>query len=227
MKTAKKALKTTGKTLYIILELLCLYIIAGLFIPYITVNRNVEKNGSVAIYILSNGVHTDLVVPIKNDQMDWNQLVKADDTVGKDSAANFVAFGWGDKGFYLDTPTWAELKFSTAFKAAFALGESAIHTTFYKEMIEGENCIKINISRQNYKRLIYFIENSFDKDVNGNLINIKTNAVYGTNDTFYESKGTYNLFYTCNTWANNGLKACNQKAGMWALLDEGIFYHYR
>jgi hypothetical protein len=47
------------------------------------------------------------------------------------------------------------------------------------------------------------------------------------NDSFYEAKGAYTLFYTCNTWANNGLKAINQKAALWTATDRGIFQHYR
>jgi len=35
------------------------------------------------------------------------------------------------------------------------------------------------------------------------------------------------LFHTCNTWANNALKACGQKASLWTPFDTGIFYHYQ
>ena len=84
----------------------------------------------------------------------------------------------GDKGFYLDTPTWADLKFSTAFKAAFWLGNSAIHTTFYKEM-KLEDCKKLEMTSAQYQRLIKFIDDAMDKNAEGNYINIKTKAVYG------------------------------------------------
>ncbi len=222
----KKLVKTTGKAAFGVVELLLLYAIAGIFMSFVPVNKHASQKEDVSIYILSNGVHTDLVVPIKNEEIDWNQFVKFEHTTGKDSMANFVAFGWGDKGFYLDTPTWSELKVSTAFKAAFALSEAAIHTTFYREMEEGEKCVKINVSKEQYKLLVHYITASFDTDDNNQFIHIPTTANYGEHDTFYEAKGTYNLFYTCNTWANNGLKACHQKASLWTLLDRGIFYQY-
>lgn len=222
----RKLVKTTGKAAFGIVEFFLLYAIAGTFMSFVPVNNNTVHNNDVSIYILSNGVHTDLVVPIKNQEIDWNHFVRFDHTTGKDSIANFVAFGWGDKGFYLDTPAWSELKVSTAFKAAFALSEAAIHTTFYREMTEGEKCVKINVSREQYRLLVDYIKNSFDTDKNNQFIHISTTANYGENDTFYEAKGTYNLFYTCNTWANNGLKSCQQKASLWTLLDRGIFYQY-
>jgi hypothetical protein len=74
---------------------------------------------------------------------------------------------------------------------------------------------------------VLYIQNSFDKDVDGHFINIKTTANYGLNDAFYEAKGSYSLFCTCNTWANNGLKSCGQKAALWTPSDKGIFLHYQ
>ncbi len=138
----------------------------------------------------------------------------------------YIGFGWGDKGFYLNTPEWADLKFSTAFNAAFYLGTSAMHATFYKQIRESESCVKIKISKAEYEKLIAYIETSFQYDKDGNplLINATT---YGQNDSFYEANRKYHLFYTCNTWANNALKASDQKAALWTPSDKGIFCHYQ
>ena len=89
---------------------------------------------------------------MKSKEIDWSQKFPYEDTVAKDSTLRYIAIGWGDKGFYLDTPTWADLKFSTAFKAAFWLGNSAIHTTFYKEMKLGEDCKKLKMLKENISR---------------------------------------------------------------------------
>lgn len=132
----------------------------------------------------------------------------------------------GDKGFYLDTPTWADLRFSVAFKATFALSTSAMHVTFYRYLKENDNCKSIRINREQYEKLTSYILKSFRKNDLGNVIHIETNANYGDNDAFYEANGRYNLFFTCNTWANNALKACQQKASVWTAFDTGIFYHY-
>lgn len=74
-------------------------------------------------------------------------------TKGKNTDFNYIAFGWGDKGFYLDTPTWADLKFSTAFKAAFWMGQSAMHTTYYREVKEGEDCKRLCLLLHNTRDL--------------------------------------------------------------------------
>ncbi len=82
------------------------------------------------------------------------------------------------------------------------------------------------LNKDQYKGLVAYIDSSFRRDAKGNTLNIKTNANYNNQDAFYEAKRKYNLFYTCNTWANGALKACGQKAALWTVSDMGIFYHY-
>lgn len=204
-----------------------LYIIVALVLPMFSVNSNDENpTEDMAIYIKSNGVHTDIVVPIKTEYKDWSEKLKFEHIPSKDSTMQFIGIGWGDKGFYLNTPEWSDLKFSTAFNAAFYLGTSAMHATFYKQIKENENCIKINISKEEYANLMQYIEDSFQLDADGNPILIHA-TTYGQNDSFYEANRKYSLFYTCNTWANNALKSADQKAAVWTPTDTGIFRHYR
>lgn len=206
--------------------LIAVYFAAAFTLSRIAVNEEEGGAEDVTIYILSNGVHTDIVVPVKSNEVDWSKDIRYDHTVSKDSLAKWVAFGWGDKGFYLETPTWADLKVSTAFKAAFSLSNSAIHATFYKKMKEGKNCKSIKMSSSQYRRLVHYIRQSLLTDKNGKAVCIRTDANYGEYDAFYEAAGSYSLFHTCNTWVNNGLKACGQRACVWTPFDSGIFYVY-
>ena len=224
--TIKKILKLIGKIILGFILFVGLYLLSAYILSRIGVDKEADDSKEVTIYIKTNGVHTDIVVPVKNDQFDWSQDIRFENTISKDSAEKFVAFGWGDKGFYLETPTWGDLTFKTAFKAAFALGTAAIHATFYKEMKEDKDCVKVNISKQQYQRLIAYITRSFKRDATGKVIYIQTNAVYGKDDAFYDAGGSYSLFHTCNTWSNNALKKCGQKACLWTPFDTGIFYQY-
>ncbi len=221
-----KLLKWAGYSLAFILIFLILYVAAAFLLSRIAVDAEKGPKGEVEVFLLSNGVHTDLVLPLKQGDMDWSRIVPVTHTMGKDSSKDFVAFGWGDKGFYLDTPTWADLKFSTAFKAATALSTAAIHATYHHRPAEGENCRKIALTMDQYQRLTAYILQSFLRDKDGNVIFIPTSAVYGPDDAFYEAVGSYHLFHTCNTWTNNGLKAAGQKACLWTPFDKGIFYQY-
>lgn len=226
MKLLKKSLKLLLKTLLGITTFAILYVVAVLILSRIPVNTDITKpEAGIEIYLLSNGVHTDVVVPVKNQIIDWSEKVQFRHTKAQDTTAKYLAFGWGDKGFYLNTPTWADLKFSTAFNAASGLSTSAIHCTFYKRMKEDKQCKKITITEKQYQQLIAFIQDSFQTE-NDKIMKIETDAVYGNHDAFYEAKGRYNLFYTCNTWTNSALKAANQKACLWTVYDKGILRHY-
>lgn len=179
------------------------------------------------MYIKTNGVHTDIVVPVKNVQSDWSKEIKYTNTISSDTSYHYLAMGWGDKGFYLETPEWSDLKASVAFKAAFGLGSTAIHATYYKTVKEDSTCKKIWLGRHQYDNLVNYISNSFKKDSEGHVILIKTNANYGNTDAFYEANGSYSLFYTCNTWANNALKVSEKPCCFWTPFDTGIFLKYK
>jgi uncharacterized protein (TIGR02117 family) len=210
-----------------ILILLILYLLFAYVLSHISVNTvQKRKDKSIDVYILSNGVHTDLVLPVKNKTIDWRLFVPPSNTKNKDTTANMISFGWGDKGFYLNTPTWADLKFSTAFNAMFALSSSAIHTTYYHDLTWSDKKKKIQITQKEYDNLVKFIKGSFKTTKSKKFDFIPTELVYGESDAFYEAKGKYSLFQTCNSWANEGLKKAGQKAALWTALDDGIFRNY-
>src|SRR5690606_20346138 len=119
-----------------------------------------------------------------------------------------------------------DVKDSVTLKASFDISESAMHITYKNKMDQNEDGIEIKLNKQQYLQLFSFILNQFDIDKN-ELQLIDTDQNYGANDVFYNAKGTYNLFYTCNTWANNALKAAGLKACLFTLWDKGIFYHYK
>lgn len=224
----KKLLIILLKIVGSIIGIILLYVILALLIPLIPVKAKKTNDPKVIeAYLLTNGVHTDIVVPTKSEFIDWSHKIPFSNTKGKQEGYKYTSFGWGDKGFYLDTPTWADLKFSTAFKAAFWLGDSAMHVTYYNTMKEGDDCKKIMLTVNQYKDLIKFIEAKFDTDINGNFKLIITDAVYGDNDAFYDANGSYSFLYTCNTWTNNGLKVAGQKAALWSPSDFGILQHYK
>ena len=223
----RKILKPFLKTVGAIFLFIVVYFLAALLIPCISVNsdfKQCNKDG-VEIYILTNGIHTDVVCPVKNQYKDWSAFISPLDTKGGDTLVNNIAFGWGDKGFYIETKSWAELKFSTAFKAVFFLSTSAMHISFHKGLEESESCRKICISKESYARLTDYIEKSFALGQNGNPQLIK-GASYEDNDAFYEANRTYSLFYTCNTWANNVLKDAGTKACLWTPFNKPIFNKY-
>lgn len=223
----KTTLKILKKVIIGLIVSVALYFIIGYCCSLIVIPEEKETSKEVSIFIKTNGKHTDIVVPVCNEVKDWSKKIPYHNNISQDSIYNYLAFGWGDKGFFIDMPTWDDLTFTLAFKAAFWLGTTAMHTTYYKDLKEDENCRRIVISKEQYARLVTFIEDKFKRDLEGNFINIKTDATYGNTDAFYEAKGRYNLFYSCNTWTNDALKIAGQKHCLWTFFDDPIFSIYK
>lgn len=230
MNTFRKYFKRTIKAILlggeVILFFLLVYFACVLFLSDLTYNSDFKQcdRNSVEIFVRSNGVHTDIILPAKNDQKDWRTFVHPSDAVQGDVSSKYIAFGWGDKGFYLNTPKWSDLKFSTAFKAAFFLSTTAMHVGFYSSISENDLCKRICISKESYARLIRYVESGFE--LKENLPQRITGAHYGNNDLFYEGSGTYSLFCTCNTWANGGLKEAGIRSCVWTIFSGPILKKY-
>jgi len=210
------------KLLLLIVILVVIYLAAAFILPYMRVNRSFKnaENG-IKIFVITNGVHTDIVLPANTVYKNWQtDFAPATFNVTK-PAYNYIGFGWGDKGFYLETPTWADLIFSTAFKAVFALSETAMHITYLKEPnLADSDCVELHITEAQYQTLITYIESSFEKNENG--IMLINHEGYGAHDRFYEALGKYSLFKTCNTWTHKGLKKAGVKVAAWSPFSKGL-----
>ena len=172
-----------------------------------------EKNK--VIYVHSNGVHLDIALSKENVNPDLlYQLSVTDET-------EFVSFGWGDKGFYLETPDWSDLKASVALRAMFVPSATALHVTRYT--VVKEHWIKVEIGDEQLQVLNEYINQSFTK--NGNrIMEIENTGNYGVDDSFYEAEKEYHLIRTCNMWVNNALKEIGVKTSVWCPFDWGVLY---
>lgn len=219
-----KLLRFFLRLLAAIAAFVALYLLCAFALSRIPVNTDFTSSSTgVAIYIESNGVHTDIVVPAKHDVIDWTAKLPYRDFEKADSSFKYIGFGWGDKGFYLDTPTWADLKFSTAFEAVFFLGSTAMHVTYKKQPPEEyELCKKIMISEEQYRLLAGYITSSFELGSTGQFMRIDHKGYY-SNDCFYEANGTYSFLTTCNVWTGKGLKSSGVRVGMWTPFDSSVF----
>jgi len=180
-----------------------------------------KNEGEICIYVQSNGVHTDVCLPTQTETINWLDFIPADSF--ESETYNYITIGWGDKGFFLNTPTWAELKVSTALNAAFLPSETAMHVWYGEEPEVDELHKKVWINEKEYERLVFFIKHSFR--LKKGEVDLIPNCGYTPRDNFYEAFNSYHLFRTCNTWTNDALKSANVKTGILALFPDGVLDH--
>ena len=182
-----------------------------LSVGLIPVNNDfVEPETGIDIYVSSNAVHADLVVPMANDVIDWRTVFPAEHFGYDVNEFSHVAIGWGDKGFFIDTPTWSDFKFSTAVNALLLSSPTCMHVSLERETFFPEGLRNVRISNDQYQLLVDYIRSSIQYK-NDEAIGI-ANASYGRSDAFFEAVGNYHAFNTCNSWVGGGLKACGVRA---------------
>lgn len=226
MKIAERIIKFFAKGLLAFLLLLLLYFVAAVIGSVIPVNTDQPETGRVTVYLRTNGVHTDFIFPVQNEVMDWHEYIDPAHTLSKRGNYNYVSFGWGDLGFYQNTPEWSDLTFPTAVQAVFLPTPSAMHIEFRTGIRMDQPTVTINITEDQYRELSRYVAESFETDASGDTQLIE-DLHYNQNDAFYHANRSLNFFYTCNTWVNNGLKKADLRACLWTPFDTGIFYQYR
>lgn len=198
-----------------------LYALIMMLIP---VNSDYKYSSEeIQFYVITNGVHTDICLPVKSKIHDWSKLINVANFSGIHSKPSYISIGWGDKGFYLDTPTWADLKISTAVNAVLLPSETAMHITYiHEEPLESKKVVKCSMDDEEYFNLIAFIMASFNSSSGGFKADLIKGSGYTDFDNFYEAKGSYFAFKTCNTWTNEALRISGVRTSFHALFESGI-----
>jgi len=215
MKTVKKIFKWF---MYILLIPVS-YLLVSLVLSWITVDQiNSASDLNQTIYLSTNGVHLDIVLP-KNAIED--ELLSG---LKHNVYDQYLAFGWGDENFYLNTPTWGDLTFANAFNAVFLKSTSLMHVTRYSN--KSVNWVEVKLSQEEFQKLNHYIFNTFKTDQNGQKIWLSHQG-YTPEDDFYKAKGSYSFFKTCNSWVNTGFKQSGLKSCVWTPFDFGLLDKYR
>ncbi len=188
-----------------------IYLILSLVLTYIPVkgtNHSSKKDHN--IYLSSNGIHLEIIIPRKNLKPSTLNGLKFKDT------DQFFSFGWGDKTFYIKTSTWSDFTILNKCKAALINTPALLHVTRYSNTQKDWVEIKINTDQLN--KINSYIEAEFQKDSFGKKV-ILPGLGYYKNDDFYEATGKYNCFKTCNSWVNTGFKQSDLNACLWTPYD--------
>lgn len=183
-----------------------------------------EANEGVTIFIRSNGVHTWIMMPSTNEIIDWRPYAPAEDLRDpRYGAGNYVAIGYGNRDFYLNTPTWSDLSPKTAFFAFFGNGPTLLHVEHDHDPQPSADTRRIVLRPHEYRRLAAFVRGRFKLDPNGRTIPVLGRG-YGPADMFYEANGGYSFALTCNEWTGRALRSAGVRTGLWTPFEQSIMW---
>jgi len=176
----------------------------------------------VEAYVISNGVHTDLVLPLHAAGVDWRGFFPPTDALDAPADAAFVAIGWGDREFYLHTPTWADLTASRALGAVLGRNPALLHVTWLsRAQLPPGDTWRLPLSAAQYRRLAAHVRHTLPEAAPRKIGGIH----YGRQDAFYEAIGTYHLLRTCNQWTADALRAAGVRVSRWTPFVFNVVWH--
>ncbi len=189
----------------------------------IAINGSADPDaGGIDVYLVSNGVHVDIWVPAQRPERDWVAWLPNEVPL---RPSGYVAFGWGDREFFLNVPTWDDLTLGTALRGAFLPTPSAMHVLAFSGPPRiGDNVHRLSITAKRYSDLVAFIDSGFQLEDDGRPV-LLDHPGYNWNDRFFDGSAHYHLFSTCNVWTNSAVKAMGQKAALWAPFERSARYH--
>jgi uncharacterized protein (TIGR02117 family) len=184
-------------------------VLIGLF----PVNRDFKPaETGVRIYFRPRALHTDLILPVDTEIIDWRKHFRESDFPAIQPGFTHLAMGWGERHFYLETPTWSDLTAANTASALLWPTRAAMHVEATTVQSLPEDCQSVVLTREAYQRLTVYILDSFEPGDGGRWTHIPDSGYHG-NDTFYEAVGSYHLFNTCNTWTGNALQTAGIPVG--------------
>lgn len=205
-------------------SLSALYALAAFTLSRIPVNRDfVQPDDGIEIAVISNGIHVDIALPLRNEHYDWMTHLRSEDVLSFDPNSKFAIFGWGERTFYLETPTWGDIKPHSVLRAFCGAGRSVMHVDLASwRPVASESCRFIRLSPEQYQTLCRKMLETIQVDESGRA-KVIAGAHYHQADAFYEANGHYHLFHTCNAWAGDSLRSSGVRMGVWTPTTGGVF----
>lgn len=185
-----------------------------------------DERGGVPVFLRTNGIHADLVLPALGAHYWTREFPRAVviDLRRVASVADYdwIAFGWGDRAFYLNTPAWRDVRLATAWHALRGQGPAAMHVEYLRRPEDYDGTM-LWLSEDQYLDLVAYVRAGFALDAQGRPERIEHPGYFGT-DAFYAATGHYSAVLTSNEWVRRALAHAGVRVPRWAPFDVALYW---
>jgi uncharacterized protein (TIGR02117 family) len=215
------AARVAGRLLLGLVLLLVCYGAAGLIGGAVPVNAGWRAPArGIEIWVESNGIHTGIVVPKVAAGVDWRPLARPEHlTDPRYAGHSHLSFGWGERAFYLETPTWADVKLATVAAAAVGSRETLVHVDHVPRPRATADVRRLVVTPEQYRHLAEFISRTVAPEA-------KSYPGYFAWDAFYDGTGRYSAVRTCNAWTGAALAHAGVRVGWWTPFPETVMWWF-
>jgi len=219
MRAAGRRMKVVRRLFFLVVVLVFL-IALGTLLPRPLFADRSEGPGEHRILVISNPIHTDIAIPLDDAvRARFAPLVQAGIKADLPDV-RYLVFGWGSRAFYIETPTWSELK-PGPLLSALILDRSVMHVSVAGDLEEmGFPVRGFALADAEFERLLDFVETSFMAGQQGPIA--IADASYGEFDVFFEANGRFTALLGCNTWTAAALREAGLRTGWWNPLPQTL-----
>jgi uncharacterized protein (TIGR02117 family) len=156
-------------------------------------------DGTVTIYVTSNGWHS--VIVVARASLPTGAIPEAADFPD----AIYLSLGWGDAEYYpARRPTFG-MMLGAALQPTPAVIHMAGLRAHPREAFPSDEVVEIKIPTHAFRNLVAYLDGTFARDGPQRAHSVAP-GLYRFS-LFYPAKGAFHLFNTCNTWTARGLAA--------------------
>lgn len=193
------------------------YLLASVLLGWVPVQRTLPEMqaaapASHAVYLVSNGVHINLVLPAHDDEADWRQWLPETAAEGQD----WLYLGWGSEAFYTQVPTWGDLTVPLAARAL--LWDNSVLFARYGPpplTADSANVRRIPLARAQYRHLLADLRAQW----------AAPQPLTGF-PHFYRARGAYQPVQTCNEWVRRRLYGAGVRVPAWTPFDRPLLWFF-
>ena len=202
-----------------------LYLIAALLGSLIPINSGwTEPKEGITVYLVSNGIHADIVMPVHAQGLNWEPLFPKSQFGAPDANSQWIAFGSGEEKVYLETPRWRDITPATIWSALTG-GNRVMHVEWVADPAYVDR--EIRLRPEEYRRLWAAIRADFKLTNEGAPVWID-HPGYNRSDAFYwSSAGRFSALSTCNSWVADKLRIARVETSLWPPFVQGLVWRYR
>lgn len=211
----------TKRTLLALMTAVSAYLLAALAGSILPANQSWQKpEHGIQLFVETNGLHTGIIMPLQSDAHDWSGLIRPEHLVDPTQYGSHILVGWGHAGVYRNAQHWRDLRFSDAASAVIGSDAVLLHVYHLKYPQSYPHYRRsIEVTEAEYRKIVAAIEKRFVLDDAGNP---SPSPGYGDDDLFYQARGHYNAFHTCNNWTSEVLLGAGIRTGLWTPFSGGV-----
>jgi uncharacterized protein (TIGR02117 family) len=181
---------------------------------------NTPAGRSYEIGLIAGPIHYDFLLPLDADtRARFVFTGKGGVRVDHPDAA-WLVIGWGARAFYTTAGSYRDVRAGAVLRGIF--GDDAVVRVDVAGPLENAPDIQfIAMSEAQYAAFLTHILAAFKRGDDGEAIHLP-GTHFSQTDAFFEARGRFSVFRTCNAWVGESLRAAGLGFGLWTPTPQAI-----